>query len=200
MPQDLDYTGMLDRYALGIAAPGEIRALEARAVQDPDFAERLGAVREEQAALAKREAIVPPAALRERIRNEVSRIQELEASSGRPPVLHAGTTIAQFSRWVNDPALVRPADAGNVHLIMLDEQPDRQTALAWLVTEQEAEVHDDMVERFLILEGTCDVFLDDERHALVPGDVFTIPMHRTHSVKVTSPVICKVILQRVMAI
>ncbi|MBK8606437.1 MAG: hypothetical protein IPN82_06270 [Chitinophagaceae bacterium] len=34
------------------------------------------------------------------------------------------------------------------------------------------EVHDDEHERFLILEGTCDIVVGNNIHQLVPGDYF----------------------------
>ena len=84
--------------------------------------------------------------------------------------------------------------------ITLDESADRQTALVWLEHEEPTETHTDCVERFLILEGTCEVTIGKDVHVMVPGNVITIPMFTDHSVLVTSPIPCKAILQRVMVV
>lgn len=84
--------------------------------------------------------------------------------------------------------------------IPLDESDDRQTALVWLEQAEPTEIHTDCVERFLILEGTCDVTIGNELHAMIPGNVITIPMFTEHSVRVTSTMPCKAILQRVMVV
>jgi len=73
------------------------------------------------------------------------------------------------------------------------------TAIVWLKEMAPQEVHDDEHERFLILEGTCDIVVGNNIHQLVPGDYFAIPLHSNHHIKVTSSIPCKVILQRVAA-
>jgi mannose-6-phosphate isomerase-like protein (cupin superfamily) len=61
------------------------------------------------------------------------------------------------------------------------------------------EIHDNEYEKFLIVEGECDITVGTNVHHLTPGNYFSIPLHATHSVKVTSKTPCKVILQRVAA-
>ena len=62
-----------------------------------------------------------------------------------------------------------------------------------------AEVHDNEYEKFLIIEGTCDITVDEDVYSLVPGDYFSIPLYKSHNIKVTSTIPCKAILQRLAA-
>ena len=70
---------------------------------------------------------------------------------------------------------------------------------SWLKDYAPQEVHDDEHEKFLIIEGTCDIIVGNEINQLVAGDYFAIPLHKNHIIKVTSSQPCKVILQRVAA-
>ena len=73
------------------------------------------------------------------------------------------------------------------------------TAIVWIKKYAPQEVHDKEYERFLIVEGTCNIVVGDEVNQLVPGDYFAIPLFENHFVEVTSSIPCKVILQRVAA-
>jgi len=74
-----------------------------------------------------------------------------------------------------------------------------QTALLWLRYMAPQEVHHHEYEKFLILEGSCDIIVGNKTHSLLPGDYFCIPLHERHEVRITSSMPCKAILQRVAA-
>ncbi len=60
-------------------------------------------------------------------------------------------------------------------------------------------MHTHELEKFLILEGTCDITIEDEVYSLKAGDFLSIPLYNKHDVKVTSLNPCKAILQRIAA-
>lgn len=49
------------------------------------------------------------------------------------------------------------------------------------------EVHEHEKESFLILEGECECYVDDDSYRLGPGGYIEIPLHARHDVKVLSP-------------
>jgi mannose-6-phosphate isomerase-like protein (cupin superfamily) len=61
------------------------------------------------------------------------------------------------------------------------------------------ELHHDEHEKFLIVEGSCTISVEDKSYDLVAGDFLQIPLHKKHHVTVTSSIPCKVILQRAAA-
>jgi mannose-6-phosphate isomerase-like protein (cupin superfamily) len=73
------------------------------------------------------------------------------------------------------------------------------TAVVWLEHGAPPETHTNELEKFLIVEGTCNIIVDGRDHHLKPGDLFNIPLHLSHTVLVTSSITCKIILQRVAA-
>jgi mannose-6-phosphate isomerase-like protein (cupin superfamily) len=60
------------------------------------------------------------------------------------------------------------------------------------------EDHDDMLESFLILEGTCRCKIGDGFYDFKAGDYIEIPLHDHHNLEVTSEKPVKAILQRII--
>ena len=77
--------------------------------------------------------------------------------------------------------------------------PEVTTAIVWIKEMAPEETHTDEYEKFLIIEGTCDIVIEHKVHQLKAGDYFSIPLHANHHVVVTSEIPCKAILQRVAA-
>jgi len=119
--------------------------------------------------------------------------------SSEPLELTPDSKISDYNEWLNRPDMVLPADAGEVFAKIIGYTAAITTAIVWINIIAPQEVHDDEYERFLILEGTCDIGLSDKMYSLKAGDYFQIPLHENHTVTVTSIEPCKVILQRVAA-
>ncbi len=62
-------------------------------------------------------------------------------------------------------------------------------------TDFEDEIHDDLHESFLILEGYCDCTVENETLQMKAGDYMEIPLYAHHDVKIQSPYVVA-ILQR----
>ena len=190
---------LVERYVLGLLDAENAQRVEAAAVNDPRIGDMLKGLQEAMTRNAADNATQPPSALKQNVFRAIQMEVEKERASGRPPLLHNKSTVADFANWTG-PEHVRPEGSGNLYIEPLDESADRQTALVWLEHGEPTETHTDCVERFLILEGTCDVTIGNEVHGLVPGNVITIPMFTEHSVRVTTTIPCKAILQRVMVV
>ena len=115
-----------------------------------------------------------------------------------PPVLHKGSAVDDYAVWLNRADMV-PLDTEDLYAKIISYTPAALTAIVWIKEYAPQEVHDHESERFLIVEGTCNIIVGDEINELVPGDYFAIPLHKNHLVKVTSAIPCKVILQRIAA-
>ena len=116
-----------------------------------------------------------------------------------PPVLTQSSHIADYAAWLNRPDMVLPANAEAIYVKIIGATPATTTAVVWLSGIADNEIHYDEYERFLIVEGSCDITVGNNVNHLSPGDYFAIPLHIPHTVKVTSDIYCKVILQRVAA-
>lgn len=189
----------LDSYVLGELSREEELDIEKMAAVDPGLRARIDGTREAMSGMAMVGRVTPPQNLRQKVLSAMHEAVHAERVSGRPPIMHHGSSLDEFAQWLEDPLHVLPADNEGFHLVELDISEDRQTGLVWLKHGSPAEVHSDCVERLMIVEGTCIVHLGKEQVSLSSGDVFTIPMHVEHSVQVTSDGWCKAIVQRVAA-
>ena len=116
-----------------------------------------------------------------------------------PPVLNESSRIHDFEDWLKRPDMFLPEEADKLYAKIIGYTKEAVTAIVWIKESAPHEVHADEYEKFLIVEGTCDIIVENEVHSFVPGDYFAIPLHKSHNLKVTSQIPCKVILQRIAA-
>jgi len=113
--------------------------------------------------------------------------------------LQPGATIADYAPWLNRADMVLPQNFKDAHVKIIGYTPAAVTAIVWIKHMAPQEVHHDEFEKFLIVEGSCDLTIGQEVHHLVAGNYLAIPLHINHSLIITSSIPCKVILQRIAA-
>ncbi len=116
-----------------------------------------------------------------------------------PPILNANSKISDFEEWTNRADMMDPKHFEDIYVKIIGYDSQANTAIVWIKGATPYEIHTDEYEKFLILDGSCDIVTDSETYSLLPGDYKSIPLHEGHVVKVTSTTPCKVILQRVAA-
>ena len=116
-----------------------------------------------------------------------------------PPSLHAGSKPSDFKEWLERDDMQEPSSYETMHGKIIGSNEEKTTLIVWLKDGAPDETHTDEIEKFLILEGTCDITIGDEVHSLSAGDYLSIPLHINHRVEVTSPIRCKIILERAAA-
>ena len=197
--QELIASDLLEQLALGQLSPLEAIRVEGLATAEPMAMAKLRELRAAVERLARGSASSPSDHLKSKVMAAIAMVAEEDAAAGRPPVLHPGSKIAEFNRWIEDPAMVRPADSGPFFIIPLHQEGGSGTAILWLTLGAPEETHTNEIEKFLILEGTCEIYMLDHVHRLQAGDYLSIPLHTPHTIKVTSDVPCKLVLQRLAA-
>lgn len=118
---------------------------------------------------------------------------------GNPPILNSNSKIIDYIEWLNRPDFQAPQAFDDAFAKIINYTPQCLSLLVWLKTYAPHEVHDNEYERFLIVEGSCEITFNNKVHSLNPGDYLQIPLHTEHVLKVTSAIPCKVVLQRVAA-
>lgn len=194
-------SGILEQYVMGMLDAGERAEVEKMAAQDPRIRGEMNAINDILEKYALENAIQPSPVIKPflmAIIDYSERIKKGELVSC-PPLLDEKSVPEDYSQWLNQPDLQPDADSDDVCAKIIAYTPDMVTAIVWINEEAPGEIHHDEHERFLILEGSCDIIVGDKINHLVPGDYFEIPLHENHMVKVTSSIPCKVILQRVAA-
>ena len=193
-------SGILEQYVLGNASIAEMETVETMAATDPAIRLELNAISDSLEQLAIENAIQPNALIKPFLMATIDYTERLKSGEQAIdiPLLNERSTIADYSNYLNREDMV---STGHEDLFakIIGYNPETTTAIVWIKDYAPHEVHDNEFERFLIVEGTCDIIVEDEVTHLVPGDFFAIPLHKKHMVKVTSSIPCKVILQRIAA-
>ncbi|MFM6925259.1 MAG: cupin domain-containing protein [Ferruginibacter sp.] len=193
-------TGILELYVLGIATAEECRAVEKLAQEYVEIKQEIEEIRASVEAYADANKLEPSPVIKPFLLATIDYTERLKNGEvpAVPPMLSHNTGIADFSQWLNRPDMVSPGTS-DVFAKIIGHTAEATTAIVWLKDYAPHEVHDHEHERFLIVEGTCDIIVEGEVNQLGPGDYFAIPLHKKHLVKVTSSIPCKIILQRVAA-
>ncbi len=193
-------SGILELYILGITSEDETKDVEMMASSDPAVKQEIVLIRESLESYTIANAIDPNPIIRPFLLATIDYTERLKNGEpiSVPPLLNESSQIAHFESWLNRSDMVA-SDTDSLFAKIIGYTPEAITAIVWLKDYAPHEVHDNEYERFLVVEGTCDIIVEDQVNQLVPGDYFAIPLHKNHLIKVTSSIPCKVILQRVAA-
>jgi mannose-6-phosphate isomerase-like protein (cupin superfamily) len=194
-------SGILESYISGLASEDEIREVEEMAASHEDVREALNALQNTIEEMVTVNAVAPPVLIRPFLMATIDFMDRMEKGEtpSFPPELKTGAAIADYAEWLNRPDMVLPSYFRDVYAKIIGFTPQMTTAIVWIKEMAPEEVHDNEYEKFLIVEGTCNIIIEGEVHSLVPGDYLAIPLYKNHLVQVTSDTLCKVILQRVAA-
>jgi mannose-6-phosphate isomerase-like protein (cupin superfamily) len=198
---DFINSGVLELYVLGQATEQDALEVERMSEAYPQIREEVNSIAIALESYAEAHAVEPDPMIEPMLMATIDYMERLKNGEqpSFPPLLHAGSRISDYSEWLNreDLQLMQPLD--KVQARIIGYTPQATTVIAWLQYGAPPETHTGELEQFLIVEGTCDITIENEVHHMQPGGVLIIPLHKTHHVTVTSSIPCKVILQRVAA-
>ena len=194
-------SGILEQYVLGIVSDEELLEVEEMATKYPEVKQEILSISNVLEKVAVENAVTPSRAIKPFIMATIDFIERMENGEepSFPPVLNETSKLIDFADWLNRDDMILPTDAGELYAKIIGFTPEATTAIAWIKGEAPIETHDKEYEKFLIVEGTCNIVVEDKVYQLVPGNYFAIPLHKSHKVVVTSTIPCKVILQRLAA-
>ena len=194
-------SGIILAYVLGNATLEEAALVEMMAGQHPEIRFEINATEETLETYAMAHAIAPPPTVKPFLRATLDYTERMMKgeSPAAPPHLNALSKISDYSEWLDRKDFILPTDFDGVYAKIFGYTPEAISAVVWIKEAAPYEVHDDEFEKFLVLEGTCDITIAGEVHQLKAGDYLAIPLYKDHMVKVTSSNPCKVILQRIAA-
>ncbi|RNI29136.1 cupin domain-containing protein [Rufibacter latericius] len=198
---DFIESGILELFVMGVTSPEETQEVELMAAAHPEIREEIETIRHSIEAYAIAHAVEPSVTLKPLVLATIDYMERMKNGEPvtSPPTLTPDSKVEDFADWLNREDLKVPSQEEEIYVKIIGYSPSATTAIVWLQDKAGEEVHHDEHERFLIVEGTCTISVEDTPHYLTPGDFFSIPLHKTHSIKVTSEIPCKVILQRLAA-
>jgi mannose-6-phosphate isomerase-like protein (cupin superfamily) len=199
--QEYINSGILEEYVLGLTSPEETLEVKARAENNIEIEKEIESISTALQHLSSKTAPTINPTLRTSILGTIDYAERLKAGEPMtfPPILSEQSTAKDYEEWIHRTDMVLPDDFKDSFAKIIGANEQATTMIVWLTTEAPYEVHDTAYERFLILEGSCEITIDKEIHHLKAGNYLQIPLHVGHSLKVTSTIPCKVVLQRVAA-
>ena len=193
-------SGILELYVLGCISQEHSRDVELMAVADPAVQQEITAIEKTMEAFAMEHAIPPSPVIKPFLLATIDYTERLKKGEPvtYPPVLHEKSSIDDYAQWLNRDDMVYTSEE-DIHAKIIGYTPEAISAIVWIRNQAPAEIHHDEYEKFLVVEGSCNISFDNKVHELNPGDYFMIPLHKNHVVQVTSTMACKIILQRIAA-
>ena len=193
-------SGILEQYVLAIASSEESKEVEMMAAANPAIQAEIEAIARSLEIFADADAVEPNPVIKPFLLATIDYTERLQNGEpvSDPPLLNENSRVADYTAWLSRADMASPGTA-DIFAKIIGYTPAAITAIVWIKDYAPQEIHDNEHEKFLIVEGTCDIIVGDKVHPFVAGDYFAIPLHENHMVKVTSAIPCKVILQRVAA-
>ncbi len=192
-------SGILELYVMGATTPEETQEVEELAIIYKEVRAEIEEITASLEKYAESHAVQPKATVKPLVLatiNYMGRMQQGEEPS-HPKPLSETSVVEDYAMWLNRPDMQEPEVLDDIVLKIIAADDKSVTGIVWIKDYADYEVHDKEYERFLIVEGACDILAGENVYHLQPGDYYSVPLHTPHMVKVTSQVPCKVILQRV---
>ena len=199
--QEYINSGILEDYVLGFTTPEETQEVAAMSGLHPEIEQQINEISESLQQLSSTAAPKINPTLRTSVLGTIDFMERMKAGEAvsNPPILNINSKINDFQEWISKPEMTLPDDFKDSHAKIIGANEVATTMIVWLTTEAPHEIHHDQYERFLILEGACELTIDNDVNYLKSGDYIEIPLHVVHNLVVTSDIPCKVIMQRVAA-
>lgn len=186
-------SGILELYCLGQLSEPENHDVE-QMLAHPAIKAELERIQRDLETRAAQQAVKPPAHLEAKVGSLIANLAKEEKMNPNDlPLINKFSSYAAWLRLV--PAQIPASIYQERYCQILTNTPTLMQMLVISTTDFEDEVHTDLHESFLILQGDCECTVEDQVRQMQTGDFMDIPLHTHHDVKIKSPYVVA-ILQR----
>lgn len=196
-PDQYIASGILESYVFGELNSKERLEVERMAAQHPEIRAELDEIEETQQRILEAGKIKPAPKTKASLFASLAAL-EAEEKKQDPPFVTELSKIEDYTSWI-EKAGEPPAGYDNLHFELVYDSPGHWLSVVWVKDETPAEMHVRVLEKILILEGSCQIDMEGEVFELKAGDYLSVPLHHSHIVKVTSDIPCKFLLQKIAA-
>ncbi len=152
---------------------------------------------------AQLHAVAPPLSMRDKILNNIQKLEKQKAHRStialdNVPLLTPNTNWLDWAEATK--SIVPPDNFEDIHLHALRNDDIVEMNIAWVKQEVPEEVHHDVLESFILLEGTCECHIINEDGStrivrMREGDYISFKIGEVHDIHITSREPAKAILQ-----
>lgn len=187
-------------YCLDLISEQERKEVNSLRKEYPEIEKEIDSICQSLEKKAALQAVQPPVKLKQ---NLMLRIYDLESGEGKkyPPLIRENSSAKQFSDWLQHNEVTYP-DKSSYENISMHELPSIEQVtnfMVWVKQGHDEEEHNDFKEYIVILEGSCDMYFNDEKKHYNAGDIIVIDKNIRHHAVITSKEPMIAIVQRVAA-
>ena len=187
-------SGNLEVYCLGLLTNEEVEELKLMCSRYPEVKQELDAIEIALETMALQRAITPPQELKRRLLKKLGFEQIVGLDLQNLPAINVQT---HYGDWLGALAHLIPKDPVDVIVFQsLTQTPQLTQSLVYSRINIPEEIHEDLIESFFILEGSCRCMVDGQEYILNPGDFLEIPLYVKHDITLLTPHIVAVLQQQ----
>lgn len=177
-------SGIIQDYCLGILSKKEMEQVEQHAAVYPEIRNEMEAHQKALSQYAGNFANVVPRELKAKTLSLLDNLKKEElADSNNIPLLNK---FSDYKNWLRVVKPLLPDELKKPTFIKVLHEDDKIfQAVMWVKDYYPDEVHDDLQECFIILDGECECHVEGEVIKLGAGGFFEVPLHKHHDVLVT---------------
>lgn len=199
--EQIKNSGILELYVMGDLNNHEMEEVEKSIELYPVLKQEIYSIELAFESYARAHAVAPAPDVKPMLRAVADYTLRLENGEApeNPPSISLESKIEDYKSWLDRANLQEPEGYDSMFGHIIGSSEEKTTLIVWLKDGAPDETHTDEYEKFLIVEGTCNITIEEEVHSLKAGDVLMIPLFVNHRVEVTSSIPCKIILERAAA-
>jgi hypothetical protein len=189
--------GLVTDYCLGIMTDSEKAAFEQELNTSPELRAELNAIQEGLNKYLSAYSLTPPQGTKDKVLGTLENIlREKQMDLRKLPIINQYTNPKS---WLDAVKPLLPAEIPAGHFMhVLTETETTLQVLVMTATDVEDEIHDNVYESFIILEGECECRIGTEVIRVKAGGYVQIPLHQHHDLKIISDYVIG-IMQRIAA-
>jgi len=199
--EDYIKSGILEMYVLGLTSEAENLEIANLADVNAAIQHEIETITNSLINYAEKDVNAVDPTIKPMFLATIDYTKRLEGGEAQmfPAILNEQSKVLDYEPWLSREDMTAPAGYDNLFVKIIGYDAKAITAITWIKEGTPYETHKTEYEKFLIVEGSCDIVTDAKVYSLLPGDYLSIPLHVRHQVKITSKIPCKIILQRVAA-
>lgn len=179
---------------MGLLTDKEEEEVQLMCSRFPQVKHELAAIQFALEMMAKQTAVTPPVQLKERLLKRLGFEQTAPLNLQQLPVIDAQTP---YQDWLDALAHLIPKDPVDIIVFQpLTQTPRLTQSLVYTRMNIPEETHEDLLESFFILEGSCRCMVDGQEHILKPGDFLEIPLYVNHDITLLTPYVVAILQQQ----
>ena len=162
--QDYINSGILEMYVMGMTNTEETLQVNEMALKHEEIRLEIEEISKALEINAAKKTFGPSETVKPYLMAVIDYTERLKAGETMtfPPILTKESKIIDFEEWTSRIDMVLTDDFDNMYAKLIGHNPEATTVISWIKVYSPIETHTAELERFLILEGSCDITIGVE--------------------------------------